>query len=1238
MKKRIKLLLVLFPVMAIGQTTTQNYIKTVNYKVASTTQIITPNITQAAQNVTYFDGLGRPIQQVATQQSNSGKDIITHIKYDGFGRQVEEYLPFKSANTNMAFDPAAEANVLAYYASPTLALTGNPTMEATTNPYSRKELESSPLNRVLKQAAPGNDWKSGSGHEIKMDYQTNGLEEVKLFTANTSWDAGSGLYAISFVNTGYYLPNQLYKTVTYDENTAVAPLEANGSTVEFKNKEGQVVLKRTYGTVGTGTTNEKHDTYYIYDIYGNLTYVIPPKAVDLIGATTTIQTDLNSKAVVNSGSTLQLTATNSITLSDGFNAKAGSTFSAIIDNGNQNILDILCYQYKYDYRNRLVEKKLPGKQWEFIVYDKLDRVVATGPANSPFSDLSSIGWLITKYDAFNRPVYTGWMTTTAATPVGRIALQNAQNSASLTVLNESKLTTGTIDGIAAYYSNVVAPTSFKLLSVNYYDNYTFPSTPAIAIPATVESQTTLTTAQVKGLATASWVRVPTTSSAILGETTATFYDAKTRPIRQYTTNFLGGYTYTDSSLDIFSGQLKYSITRHKRLATDTELLTKDVFTYTAQDRLKTQTHQIGTTGAIEVIADNTYDELGQLIYKKVGNNTQKIDFTYNIRGWLTDINDTGALQKTGDPKDLFAFKINYNKSTTGITNVLPLYNGNIAETQWATNSDAGIIRSYGYKYDNLNRLKEGVYKKATAQTNAYNENLWYDKNGNITGLNRNGTSESVTPIDALVYTYASNNNSNQLMKVVDGSSKTLGFVDSAANTVDDYSYDANGNMTKDNNKNITAIVYNHLNLPTKITFATAGNIEYIYNASGQKVRKIVTDVTKPTATTDYLGGYQYATVNSVTTLNFFPTAEGYVEPSGSTYKYIYQYKDHLGNIRLSYDKTLTIKEESNYYPFGLKQEGYNIVKIGAENKYKYNGKELQDDDIAGFKLNMYDYGARNYDPALGRWMNIDPLAEKSRRFSTYTYALDNPVYFIDPDGMESTDWIQRKGSNGKTTMFYDGSIKTQEQATAIYGNVSIVKEGTKTLSMTDGKADGRYEYTYHNNGTITNENNNNVNFYGDTKIETAGGTTIVNPSHTEGYFSGISSSATVGLGYSLEAGVVSDPTGGKALYFSIGGNVGMGEGIGGKGGVITPTGSNPFSVNDFPGFSSSHSYGLDSPIGGYGAERGGSEGDTFFGYGEPTASNPRPYTYTTLSTGKPSSSLKAGATINGTYTFTINLN
>jgi RHS repeat-associated protein len=115
------------------------------------------------------------------------------------------------------------------------------------------------------------------------------------------------------------------------------------------------------------------------------------------------------------------------------------------------------------------------------------------------------------------------------------------------------------------------------------------------------------------------------------------------------------------------------------------------------------------------------------------------------------------------------------------------------------------------------------------------------------------------------------------------------------------------------------------------------------------------------------------------------------------------------------DQQLKILEENHYYPFGLKHSSYNtdqarykkdidgisvVLRPTERNdyQYKYNGKEFQDE----LNLNWYDYQARNYDPAIGRWMNIDPLAEASRRYSPYTYCLDNPVFFIDRDGMLAT--------------------------------------------------------------------------------------------------------------------------------------------------------------------------------------------------------------------------------------------
>lgn len=145
---------------------------------------------------------------------------------------------------------------------------------------------------------------------------------------------------------------------------------------------------------------------------------------------------------------------------------------------------------------------------------------------------------------------------------------------------------------------------------------------------------------------------------------------------------------------------------------------------------------------------------------------------------------------------------------------------------------------------------------------------------------------------------------------------------------------------------------------------------------------------------------------------FFSQPEGYIEPKNPDnlslgYDYIYQYKDHLGNIRLSYKDvssnstpSLEILLENNYYPFGLKHKGYNYNQNGRDHKYGFGGKEEQDDDVAGTRLDWLDFGARNYDASIGRWMNMDPLAEKYYDKSSYIYGLNSPIFFIDPDGLE----------------------------------------------------------------------------------------------------------------------------------------------------------------------------------------------------------------------------------------------
>ena len=271
----------------------------------------------------------------------------------------------------------------------------------------------------------------------------------------------------------------------------------------------------------------------------------------------------------------------------------------------------------------------------------------------------------------------------------------------------------------------------------------------------------------------------------------------------------------------------------------------------------------------------------------------------------------------------------------------------------------------------------------------------------------NSGATSFGTMDDLHYTYDAG---NKLKKVLDNGNDTYGFKD-GANTTTEYTYDVNGNMLTDANKGISNIAYNHLNLPTVVTI-NGQQINYTYDAAGTKLRKVVSGVT-----TDYAGNYIYKN----NALQFFNTAEGYYNVTSTSGtiagKYVYQYKDHLGNIRLSYSDANNngsiaqseIIEESNYYPFGLKHKGYNTAYSGgnaAAQKFGFGGKELQDDLVGGSQLNWHDFGARNYDASLARWMNIDPLADKYYGVSPYNYTLNNPVLLVDPDGKDVTITIR----------------------------------------------------------------------------------------------------------------------------------------------------------------------------------------------------------------------------------------
>jgi RHS repeat-associated protein len=394
---------------------------------------------------------------------------------------------------------------------------------------------------------------------------------------------------------------------------------------------------------------------------------------------------------------------------------------------------------------------------------------------------------------------------------------------------------------------------------------------------------------------------------------------------------------------------------------------------------------------------------------------------------------------------------------TGTPAATPQYNGNISQAIWQVRGREKQV--YTFQYDFLNRMTEANYAEintAGARTNdqnKYMEKLTYDLRGNIKTLQRKGlntTSCAVGLIDDLTYYYADDTNisyspGNRLKKVFDTSDKARGFKTPSSNTSLTnaaflYTYDVNGNLKTDPNKGIIGITYNHLNLPTLITFTGNRTIAFLYDGGGTKLKKTVVNNGVTDLVQDYVGGIEYRTTPSVPiTLEAIYHSEGRITNITGSLKYEYALRDHLGNTRLMFcDKsgdgvitqsltqeiiTSEVTQENSYYPFGLAMEGVwaNTPSV-VDNKYTYNGKEINSD----FGLELMDYGARFYDAALGRWHSVDPMAEAAPHLTPYRYSFNNPFNFIDPDGMfegtVSGDKYRDKNEN------YDGVRATANAA------------------------------------------------------------------------------------------------------------------------------------------------------------------------------------------------------------------
>ncbi|GEO22236.1 hypothetical protein CQA01_27700 [Cyclobacterium qasimii] len=842
-----------------------NFVKKFTARKAGLTESIIQNASpsDSYKETTYYDGLGRPMQNVKRQASVNGKDLITPIAYDPFGRKAKEYLPY--FETTGIQDGSFRSNALATQTDRSIAIYGD------VFAYSEKAFEPSPLNRLEKQTAPGEAWKMGSGHEIKFARRTNdnnpeGInDQVRLFRVNAE--------GLPF-SEGIYSPGELWVEISDDED--------DNRTLTYTDKQGKIILKKQQETADKESQGPVGwlSTYYVYDYFDKLRVVIPPQASKIL-------------------------------------SEIGWDQSV-----NSDLANAQYFLYRYDARKRLIKKKVPAKQASHMVYDQQDRLVGFQDGN--LAAKPSMNWLFTKYDGLGRIIRTGFTTDKRNREELQAYLDTQSGNNARTTANtahtrsESDISSVKYDGYKVYLASksirlragfrmkatinqsfnayigeneqedtdkTWPTTEDNILTVNYYDSYQLLEEYSYKPPGGfLKSFEDHATIRVRGLQTGKKVKNLETG---VFYTTAMYYDEKGQLIQALSEQQLGG-TIRQSIAYNFEGQPIETVVEQNH---PSPLQIYRTMKYHVSGSLASMKHgiNISSEDQMQTLATYTYNDLGQQTVKLFGNDVGDQNYDYSIRGWLKSLGSTN----TGVFKQDFYYHSGSEEKH---------YNGNIAGIEWS--GQDGKSRSYAYQYDNANRLLAAKFN-AAGENNHYSlQGISYDANGNILTMARFNEKSNNTygKVDDLTYKYDSNEDlggsySNKLLRVQDGLvSNTYTAKDFKPNTgsQEDYSYDANGNQTTNPDKRISKISYNHLNLPEEITFSTGGKINFAYDAEGNKLSQTVKEGNgKPSQTRDYIGELVFLDGN----LDYMIHEEGRVTYESGVYQYEYFVKDHLGNVR-----------------------------------------------------------------------------------------------------------------------------------------------------------------------------------------------------------------------------------------------------------------------------------------------------------------------------------------------------
>lgn len=615
--------------------------------------------------------------------------------------------------------------------------------------------------------------------------------------------------------------------------------------------------------------------------------------------------------------------------------------------------DKLVY-YEYNVQGDRIKEFNPGQEHLSVIYDKNHRPVLSQDGNK--RKLNQ--WLYTKYDDFNRVSLISVVTTnTDETSIRSLFMDYASPMAD--VLFSEKITKQVIIANYKYYDYdrpsyklVIDDATSDSTLVERYSNYILPKYLAFKnVNEVVSSEDVChnNTGLKQYEKIAIVPKVFNNSTAYIER--AYYYDNLGRIIQTVVKNQLGGITRISNKYSYNSNMLVVHESRQisKNSANDIKI-TK--YSYDDFGRLLTDSTQLNNSPIATV--QYKYDELGRCQSKTYGNNVLKDQFLYGI---------TGNLLKQRNQK--FSLRLYYEKPEKNDTK--PNYSGMITECSWRYVNTDENNHTYAYSYTPYGQFKGVELYARDTKTNEYVENnIEYDIDGNILSLQR--TSEG-----AIINDNSYNYKGYQLTHIEDAIGQDRHF-----------RYDANGNMTFDdlNNWNYN---YNCLNLLDNVTDIDSNKlVSFSYLADGTKIE--VVDSIRNGYT--YLGSLIYKASPNGRELEGTNFSGGRIIKTSSGYEIKYYVCDYQGSVRLILNEDGQVDEYSNYYPFGSRWNG-GYPRI--DNRYQFNGKEY----LAISNLNLLDYGARLYDPLIGRWFGPDPAMQFA---NPYLFSGNNPVVYIDKDG------------------------------------------------------------------------------------------------------------------------------------------------------------------------------------------------------------------------------------------------